>query len=121
MITTTNKQKGNNTMNDLNRILNRLTHFDVIDATDNKAVFETPEGNVTASYRIDTLRGDDFPLQVVLHIANKGLNVYTWGSMSNEDNATIINFFRLTNENFILAKHEEEEQTKKDMRLLLNL
>ena len=110
-------------MNDLNRILNRLTHFDVIDATDNKAVFETPEGNVTASYRIDTFGviNDDFPLQVVFHITHKGLNVYTWGSMCNEHNATIINFFRLTNENFILAKHEEEEQTKKDMRLLLNL
>ena len=114
--------KGSNTMNDLNRVLNRLTHFDVIDTTGKKAVFETPEGNVVATYRIDTLRhDDDFPLQVVLHIANKGLNVYTWGSMSNEQNATIINFFRVTNENFILAKNEEDKQTEKNMSLLLNL
>lgn len=111
----------NNTMDDLQRVLNRLDSFRVIDATDRKVVLETPEGNVTASYRIDTLRGNTFPLQVVFHITHKGLNVYTWGSMSNEQNANIIRYFKVKDGGFILTKHKEDKQTEKNIRFLLNL
>ena len=104
-------------MNDLQKILNRLGDFKVIDATGNKAVFETPKGDVTASYRIDTLdHGDNhFPLQVVFHISVKGNVVFSWGSMANEQNAIIVSFFREKREQNTIKKYAEEKQTKKDV------
>ena len=121
------------TMNDLQKVLNRLDDFKVIEATDKKVILETPAGNITATYRIDTLRNpkpvyrenmytdERFPLQVVFHISAKGSVVYTWGAMTNEDNSTIINFFQEKNEKHTIKKHEEDKQTTKNVSLLLNL
>ena len=116
--------RSNTIMNDLQKMLNRLCDFKVVDAKDNKAVFETPEGDITASYRIGTLRttnhavrnhDNHFPLQAVFHISAKGNVVFSWGSMTNEQNAIIIDFFREKNEKNHIRKYEEDKQTKKDV------
>jgi len=83
-------------LNNVQQFLDKLNKANFTEIKDKKLIGKVLGNDIVVGYNIEidgSLIGNEFPIQVVLHVRINGEYAATWGCIDNAENAKVLRWF----------------------------